>query len=172
MGAAEGQVGIVWYHAGLPPVSIRWLLIRDPQGKFNTQALLTTNLAPRSQEMLTWFVRRWAMEVRFEESRAHLGVETPRQWSAPAIGRTTPALFGLYSLVTLMADGLQKEEKDWIRQAVWYKKEQATFSDAIALGRRRLWQQENLSTPVTKVDVIKISRALFDRLTDAVCYAA
>ncbi len=29
----------VWYHTGLPPVPIRWVLLRDPQGHFATQAL-------------------------------------------------------------------------------------------------------------------------------------
>ena len=162
----------VWYHSGLPPVGIRWLLIRDRQGKFTTQALLTTNLAHSGQEMLSWFVRRWTMEVTFEESRAHLGVETQRQWNDLAIGRTTPTLFGLYSLVTLMAERLGEEASDWKQQAAWYKKERPTFSDAIALVRRRLWQQENLSTSMTEADIIKISKALFDRLTEAVCYAA
>ena len=28
----------VWYHTGLPAVPIRWLLVRDPQGKFESQA--------------------------------------------------------------------------------------------------------------------------------------
>jgi hypothetical protein len=162
----------VWYHAGMPPVAIRWLMIRDPQGKFDTQALLSTNLEHSSQEILTWFVRRWTMELTFEESRAHLGVETQRQWKASAIARTTPILFGIYSLVTLMADRLRKDESDWTRQAAWYKKEQPTFSDAIALVRRRLWRQENYSMSAATTDVIKISCALFDRLTDAVCYAA
>ena len=162
----------VWYHSGKPPVLIRWLLIRDPAGKFATQALLSTNPAHSSQEMLTYFVRRWTMEVTFEESRAHLGVETQRQWNELAIARTTPALFGLYSLVTLMADRLGERAGSWTRQAAWYKKERPTFSDAIALVRRRLWQEENLSLSVTEVDVIKISRALFDRLTEAVCYTA
>lgn len=162
----------VWYHIGMPPVLIRWLLIRDLQGKFKTQALLSTNPAHSSQEMLTWFVRRWTMEVTFEESRAHLGVETQRQWNALAIARTTPVLFGLYALVTLMAEQLREKAGGWTRQAAWYKKERPTFSDAMALVRRRLWQQENLSTSVTAADVVKISRALFNRLTDTVCYAA
>ena len=35
----------VWYHAGKPPVAIRWVLIRDPQERFKPQALLSTNLA-------------------------------------------------------------------------------------------------------------------------------
>ena len=54
-------------------------------------------------QILLWFARRWQMEVTFHEVRAHLGVETQRQWSERAIARTTPALMGLFSLVTLVA---------------------------------------------------------------------
>ena len=46
-------------------------------------------------------MKRWSLEVTFEEGRAHLGIETQRQWSDRAIERSTPLLFGLYSLVTL-----------------------------------------------------------------------
>ena len=93
----------VWYHTGLPPVPIRWVLIRDPQGTFATQALLCTDLEATPLQILSWFVLRWQMEVTFHAVRAHLGVETQRQWSERAIARTTPALLGLFSLVTLLA---------------------------------------------------------------------
>ena len=46
-------------------------------------------------------MKRWTLETACEESRAHLGLETQRQWSDRAIERTTPLLFGLYSLVAL-----------------------------------------------------------------------
>ena len=35
----------VWYRSGKPPVLIRWVLIRDPQGTFAPQALLCTDPA-------------------------------------------------------------------------------------------------------------------------------
>ena len=70
----------VWYHAGKPPVAIRWGLIRDPQGRFKPQALLSTNLEHTSEQMLAGFVRRWTMDVTCEDARAHLGMETLRQW--------------------------------------------------------------------------------------------
>ena len=35
----------VWYRSGKPPVTMRWVLIRDPQGAFDPQALLCTDLA-------------------------------------------------------------------------------------------------------------------------------
>ncbi len=112
------------------------------------------------------------MEVTFEDARAHLGLETQRQWNDLAIARTTPTLLALYSLVTLLAAQLIKRGTQVVRTAAWYAKEQPTFSDAIAVVRRYLWSQCHFSTSTANDDVIKIPRSLFDRLTDAVCYAA
>jgi hypothetical protein len=162
----------IWYHTGLPPVDIRWVLIRDPQGEFEPQALLSTNLDHTPQQILSWFVRRWTMEVTFEEVRAHLGVETQRQWNDQAIGRTTPALMGLYSIVTLTSGALMKAETKVIRTAAWYAKTQPTFSDAIAWLRRLLWSHGYFSMLDSQSEMIKIPRSLLERLTDAVCYAA
>ncbi|TMF41710.1 MAG: transposase, partial [Chloroflexi bacterium] len=91
----------LWYHAGVPPVPIRWVLVRDPQGKFASQAVLCTDQSADPVQILEWFVMRWPVEVTFHEVRTHLGVETQRQWSDLAIVRTTPALLGLFSLVTI-----------------------------------------------------------------------
>ena len=98
----------VWYHTGKPPVPIRWVLIRDPQGEFAPQALLCTGLAVAPAQILEWFVLRWQLEVTFHETRAHLGVETQRQWSDRAIAHTTPILMGLFSWVALAAHMLQQ----------------------------------------------------------------
>lgn len=96
-----------WYHSGLPVVPIRWVLVRDPDGKFKPQALLSTNQNYEPKQILEWFVRRWQIEVTFEEVRKHLGMETQRQWSDLAIVRTTPTLLGLFSLITMLATHLQ-----------------------------------------------------------------
>ncbi len=93
----------VWYHSGKPPVPIGWVLIRDPQEEYETLALLSTSLERDPLQIVSWFVQRWQVEVTFEEVRAHLGVETQRQWSDKAIERTTPILLGLFSWVTLAA---------------------------------------------------------------------
>ena len=107
-GSGERMVEIasqtaVWYSTGLFAVPVRWVLIRDPEGGFKTQALLCTDLEADPQEILRWFVMRWQLEVTFQEMRRHLGFETQRQWSDLAIRSTTPALLGLFSLVTLFA---------------------------------------------------------------------
>jgi hypothetical protein len=54
----------VWHSTGfLPAVPLRWVLIRDPQGEFRTQALLCTDLRAEPERIISWFVRRWQMEV-------------------------------------------------------------------------------------------------------------
>jgi hypothetical protein len=96
----------VGYHSGLPPVPSRWVLIRDPQEKFAPQALLSTEVPLTPLQMITWFVQRWQVEVTFQEVRTPLEGETQRQWADLAIARTTPALFGLFTVVTLLAHRL------------------------------------------------------------------
>ncbi len=162
----------VWYHPGLPPVPLRWVLIRDPQGQFATQALLCTDLTAEPAQILAWFMLRWRVEVTFEEVRRHLGVETQRQWSALAILRTTPALLGLFSVVTLWAHPRMGSTADLVRQAAWYHKPLPTFSDALALVRRELWAQTAFSMSAADPDIVEVPRAFVERLTDALCYAA
>ncbi len=110
-----------WHHTGLPAVPLRWVLVRDPRGAFEPQALLCTDAGADPAEVLGWFVRRWAMEVTFAEARRHLGVETQRQWSGAAIARTTPALLGLFSLVALRARELHARGALPHRRAAWYR---------------------------------------------------
>ncbi len=110
----------VWYHAGMPTVPLRWVLIRDPLGQFEPQALLCTDSQATPSFILECFVQRWQVEVTFEEARAHLGVETQRQWSDKAIARTTPCLLALYSLVTLAAQQLFSTGQIGRRCAAWY----------------------------------------------------
>jgi hypothetical protein len=85
----------VWYRAGPPPVTLRWVLVRDPTGEHEPQAFFSTDIDLDPVLILSYFVRRWQVEVTSAECRAHLGVETQRQWSDRAILRTTPALRGV-----------------------------------------------------------------------------
>ena len=155
----------VWYHTGKPPVAIRWVLIRDPQKCCKPQALLSTNLEHTAAQILTWFVRRWTMEVTFEEARAHLGMETQRHWNARAIARTTPALLSLYTIITLTAQLLIEKGATCVRSTAWYRKTRPTFADAIALVRRQLWEHIHFATSLQATDMIKIPCTLFERFS-------
>lgn len=161
----------VWYHSGQPALPIRWVLIHDPKNKFEPQALLCTDLTIKPLQIVKWFVMRWRLEVTFEEVRAHLGFETQRQWSDLAIARSTPAILGLFSLVTLLAHQLTKDGKLPVRQAAWYQKSLPTFSDALAVVRQHLWQQMGFQTSPSQVDMQKVPNILLERMAEALCYA-
>jgi hypothetical protein len=154
-------------------VPVRWVLIRDPEGGFETQALLCTDLEADPEMILSWFVMRWQLEVTFQEMRRHLGFETQRQWSELAIRRTTPALLGLFSLVSLFAHRRMRQSAGALRrQAAWYHKRHPTFADALALVRKELWASATFHGSPAQSDTVKVPRAYLERLTDAVCYAA
>lgn len=162
----------VWYHTGLPPVPIRWVLVRDPAGVFRTEALLCTDRDATPTQILAWFVLRWQVEVTFHEVRAHLGVGTQRHWSDRAIARTTPALMGLFSLVTLLAHPSMGQAPPSVRPAAWYTKTTPTFIDALAMVRRSLWAHTTFQTSPADPDLIKMPRPLAERLTELLSYAA
>jgi len=161
----------VWWHSGMPVVPLRWTLVRDPAGKLDPKAFLCTDLQTGPLDILRWFVRRWTIEVTFEEVRRHLGVETQRQWSDLAILRTTPCLLGLFSITTLMANRLTSDGKLSARQAAWYHKQHPTFSGALAAVRLHLWQNGNFLRSGSGTETMKISKPFYHRLLNAIAYA-
>lgn len=161
----------LWYHAGLL-VPLRWVLIRDPEGRFDPQALLSTDQELTPRQIVEWFVLRWQLEVTFHEARAHLGVETQRQWSDRAIARTTPALLGLFSLVTLAAHHWLGTDALASHPTAWYTKDRPTFVDTLALVRRQLWPAAHFATSASPPDMVEIPRALLERFTHTLAFVA
>lgn len=162
----------VWYHTGLPALPIRWVLVKDPKGKFETQALLCTDLTTQPLQILQWFRQRWQLEVTFEEVRAHLGVESQRQWSPLAILRTTPALFALFSIVVTLAHQEQTQHPFDLPNTAWYHKSVPTFADALALVRQQLWQFRIFQLSDGETDTVNVPRVFFNCWSDLLCYAA
>lgn len=160
----------IWHHPG-HSIPIRYVLVRDVAGELKPQAFLSTDLDADPLDILRWFVRRWSVEVTFAEVRRHLGVETQRQWSDPAIARTTPALLGLFSLITLWANELFSAKMLMPRSASWYSKSLPTFSDALAAVRRELWAGRGLRMSSQILDVAKPSGANINSLINVACYA-
>jgi hypothetical protein len=135
--------GTALWNSHAMTVPVRWVLTRDPTGRAETRAFVCSDPQRTALEILTWYAMRWAVEVSFEETRRHLGVETQRQWSDPAIQRTTPLLLGLFSLVTLWASELaERTGRLPVLGAAWYKNPDPTFSDGLAAVRRTLWAEE------------------------------
>ncbi|MFL5667591.1 MAG: hypothetical protein ACJ8BW_40540, partial [Ktedonobacteraceae bacterium] len=122
-----------------------------------------------AEQIVSDFMKRWSLEVTFEEGRAHLGIETQRQWSDQAIERSTPLLFGLYSLVTLFGRALHPDGQVPVAQAAWYRKHTATFRDVLALVRRHLWSYDTFPTSPADPGVVLVPRSTLERLSLVVC---
>src|SRR4051812_4361491 len=157
-GRTERRIELVsgtalWHHPG-KRVPVLWLLVRDVAGEFEPQGFVCTDPDADPLDVLRWFVRRWSVEGTFAQGRRHLGVESQRQWADPAIARTTPALLGLFSLVTLWAGATRGGVRP--RSAAWYPKPRPTFSDALAAVRYRLWTSTTFSTSRSRGEVAEI----------------
>ena len=162
----------VWFHSGLPLVPIRWVLLRDPQGEFDPQALLCTDVARTPSQIISWFVQRWPVEVTFREARDHLGVETQRQWSDRAIARTTPCLLALFSLTALLGNQLNPRARLAAAAAAWYRKTQPTFADTLAAVRKEIWAAQGFSMSRTRSNIRKLPIQLRQGIAYALCHAA
>src|SRR5919198_289981 len=154
----------LWYTPSLPPVAIRYVLVGDPEGKLRLEAFFCTDLQATPVEILQWVVRRWSVEVTFEEARAHLGVETQRQWSDRAIARTTPVLLALFSLVTVLAIRLSQEGPLPVPVTAWYHKAEPTFADCLALVRRHLWRTRYFVNSAEEAECVQFPREAFELL--------
>jgi len=159
------------YYDGGWPVPVRWVLVRDPLGKHAPQIFACTNITLTPLVILAYAVMRWSVEVTFQESRAHLGFETQRQWNDLAIARTTPLILGLFSFVTLLAHRLSTSCSLSVRSAAWYPKPQATFSDLIALVRHYLWTHVKFLKATSHPDFLLIPQAAFRDLLETACFS-
>lgn len=162
----------LWYTPGLPPVDIRYVLVADPEGKLRMEAFFCTDLQATPVEILQWVVMRWSVEVTFEEGRAHLGLETQRQWSDQAIARTTPILLALFSLVTVLALQLSHGGQIPVPVTAWYRKAEPTFADCLALVRRHLWRARYLVNSAPEAEFVEFPREVFDLLLTGLPLAA
>lgn len=175
-----GQRQLLWVFArtalgdtpGWAPVAMRFVLVRDPAGKLPAAAFFCTDLQATPEQILHWVVMRWSVEVTCEEVRAPLGVETQRQWSDKAIARTTPALLGLCSLVTVLALPLCPTGRIPVAAAAWYHKTEATFADCLTLVRQHLWRARYLVYSAPEADYVHFPREAVELLLNDLPLAA
>ena len=156
----------VWYKSGEKPLKIRWVVVIDPETN-RTEAFFSTDINMTPTTIVENFVLRWNLEVTFAEVRAHLGMETQRQWSDKAIRRTTPVLMGIFSIVCLIADIQNKLTNDLIQttSSAWYDKEDnATFSDVLIYVKRLIIRQKYINVSGINDDFVKIPRREWDIL--------
>jgi hypothetical protein len=162
----------LWYSPGEKPLLIRWVLVFDPD-KNQAEAFFSTDTKLEPEQIINYFVLRWNIEVTFFETRAHLGIETQRQWSDKAIARSTPMLMSLFSLICLFAIEMLKHQALPILSSAWYdKKGEATFADILAFVRRDIWAFKNFNDSRFEGEYVKIKQDDWDTLLNQLVQAA
>ncbi len=131
-----------WYRQGKGLLWVRWVYVKDLSGTHREEYFFTTDWTLSEEEVVSLYTRRWPLEVTFQETRAQLGLNDPRQRKKESVTRMTPCLFGLYSVIALAYrnSGMPR------MPGVGYAKRHATFSDALEWARRELWET-TFSTP-------------------------
>jgi hypothetical protein len=162
----------LWYTPRLPPVAIRYVVGADPEGNLRIEAFFCPDRQATPEQILAWVVRRWSVEVTLEEARAHLGLETPRQWLDQAMARTTPVLLALFSLVTMLALKLSSGGQIPVPATAWYHQAEPTFAACLALVRRHLWRACYLVHSTPEGECIQFPHAALDLLIHGVPLAA
>lgn len=161
----------IWYSSGEKPLLIRWVIVVDEINK--AEAFFSTDIKLEPEQIVNYFVLRWNIEVTFFETRAHLGVETQRQWSDKAIARSTPMLMSLFSLTCLFAIEMLKSKSLPILSSAWYdKKDEATFADILAFVRRDIWVARHFNDSTFEGDYVKIRPEDWEALLNQLARAA
>jgi hypothetical protein len=125
----------LWYKSGSGVKRVKWVFVRDPKGSHRDEVFFTTDLGLSPRQIIESYVRRWSLETAFQEARAHLGLETLRNWSARAVVRSVPLLLGLYSLIVVWYALHVPAAQQHPGQSPWYEKRSITFSDMLAAAR-------------------------------------
>jgi hypothetical protein len=159
----------LWHRTGSEPVVVHWVVVRCPQGRLTPRAYFASAAVP-PEELVSTYILRWNLEVSFEELRAHLGFETQRGWAHQTIARSTPCLFGIFTLIILLAQRLHPEVLP-TRRAAWYDKQDATFSDVLAAVRMHLWTQQKYQNSTLDAQMHSIPQPVWNALLQAVCYS-
>ncbi len=136
-----------WYRSGNGLVPVHWVFVRDDDGTRRDEYFYTTHDEFTAEHIVTLYTLRWNLEVTFQELRAHLGFETPRQRVKESVMRMGPCLMGLFSVICIIYHEHVKRHKVTTHDRPCYVKSEPTFSDAIADVRRLFWQQTVFEQP-------------------------
>jgi hypothetical protein len=132
--------GVCWYPAA-GARKVQLVLVRDAEGKWRDELLLSTDVTLSAQEVIAGYLKRWSVEVAYADSKQMLGLHDPMVWSALAVQRAHPLAWfvGGLTLVWYARYGLDQEQAHW--QRPWYNnKPGITFADMLATLRLHLWQ--------------------------------
>jgi len=111
---------VCWYNsAGPRPLQV--VLVRDPEGRWRDEALLSTDLGLSAQEVIGAYTRRWSVEVAYCDSKQLLGLHEPQVWCANSVERAHPMAWFVGGLVVQWYAQTGHQELQAQRHRPWYR---------------------------------------------------
>jgi len=155
----------------LPGRLVRYVIVKDPNGIYEDQYLMSTDIEMTAEQIVVAYSYRWPLELTFKEAKQKLGLQDPQTQLPLSVRRTVPFSLLIYSLVVLwyLKYGHKLASKLSPKSDPWYtKKPRPSFSDMLATLRRAGWRKVFLD-PAS--DNMLRSKILEDYLTKIVAAA-
>jgi hypothetical protein len=159
---ARVAVGVALWYGSAGSRRVRVVAVEPLSTGRTPQAFYTTATDATAEQVLTWYARRWAVEVTFQESKGHLGFQEPQGWTRRAVERTAPVAMLLYSLIVVWFAG-QGHRHLAFPNRPWYRtKREPSFADMLTTLRRQCLRQRFLQTPAWDEGSRKSLQVLLD----------
>jgi hypothetical protein len=129
-----------WYaSAGQAPLNV--VLVRDPEGKWRDETLLSSEPGLSAEEVILGYLRRWSVEPCYCDAKQLLGFHEPGVYSQRSVSRAHPMAWFVGCLVVLWYAETGRHGRQAHRHRPWYKdKASPTFADMLSCLRLHLWQ--------------------------------
>ena len=128
-----------WYNSA-GQAALLVVLVRDPEGKWRDEALLSTDLGLSAQEVILGHLTRWCVEPAYCDAKQLLGFHEPGVWCPASVERAHPMAWFTGCLAVLWYAEAGRHQPQARRHRPWYKgKVEPTFADMLACLRLHLW---------------------------------
>jgi len=142
------EIGPCCWYASAGPTPLRVVLVRDPEGKWRDEALLSSDVGLSAHEVVLGYLRRWSVEVAYCESKQLLGFHDPKVHSEKAVRRAHPMAWFVGGLVVLWYAQVGQGQPQAHSHRPWYRdKVSPTFADMLGCLRLHLWHNWLPSDP-------------------------
>lgn len=143
-----------------PERPLRVVAVEALRGGRGQEAFYSTCHDATAEAVLSWYARRWSIEVAFHDSKQSLGFQEPQGWKRRAVERTAPMAMLLYSLIVIWF----AREGHRLYQPLdcpWYTSKVApSFADMLTTLRRQSIRRKILSLPLRGPGSRKIKQLL------------
>ncbi len=152
-----------WFRRGDGLLQIKWVFVRDLSGTHRDEYFYSTNVNLSAEDIISLYTSRWAIEVTFQECKAHLRIEKSAVWCEQSVLTLVPMLFATYSVIVLLASQFTEIVR------TWPGKKHVTFSDMVLTLRRNIWKTTLFPNSPIATGSSEISEKRRESILTALC---